>query len=111
MFLAPYRKEALGYGEAVMQGRIDVAYVARLARLELSDEETRMFGEQLGRVLEYVEQMRELDLSGIEPTSHGMSVVNVMREDTVTPGLQREVALANAPVRRENLFLVPKIIE
>jgi aspartyl-tRNA(Asn)/glutamyl-tRNA(Gln) amidotransferase subunit C len=91
--------------------RVDVAYVAHLARLHLTDEEIRTFQGQIGQVVEYVHKLNQLDLSGIEPTSHAAPVHNVFRRDEVQPGLSRDVALANAPEKSEDQFIVPKIVE
>lgn len=90
---------------------IDVKYVAHLARLELTPEEERKFGEQLGYVLGYVEKLKGLDLSGVDPTAHATPRVNVTRADTVGASLAHEDALRNAPVKAGGLFMVPKIIE
>ncbi|MFO7871873.1 MAG: Asp-tRNA(Asn)/Glu-tRNA(Gln) amidotransferase subunit GatC [Kiritimatiellia bacterium] len=92
-------------------GEIDVAYVANLARLHLSDEELARFQEQLNDVVGYVDKIRELDLDGVEPTSHALAVKNVFRKDEVAGGLTREEILANAPAQAEGQFKVPKIIE
>lgn len=92
-------------------GKIDVAYVANLARLRLTDAEIATFQVQLNRIVEYMTKIRELDLSGIEPTSHAVSVQNVFREDAVKPGFDREKALGNAPACVNGQFQVPKIIE
>ena len=62
---------------------IDVPYLARLARLEVTPEEVEIFGGQLGRILDHVEQMNKLDISGIEPTAHAITVFDVIREDVV----------------------------
>ncbi|MFY8269305.1 MAG: Asp-tRNA(Asn)/Glu-tRNA(Gln) amidotransferase subunit GatC, partial [Terrimicrobiaceae bacterium] len=90
---------------------LDVRDVARLARIELTDEEASTFQSQLGRVLEYVEQLRALDVTNVEPTAHANPVFNVLREDVVRPGLAREAALANAPHSANNLVVVTKVIE
>ncbi len=90
---------------------IDVGYVANLARLELTDDEKSLFQRQLDTILAYVEKLGELALDGIEPTSHGQSVLSVMRADDETPGLEREQVLANAPARRGDEFQVPRIVE
>lgn len=92
-------------------GTIDVAYVARLARLDLTDQERDTFQEQLGHVLTYVEKIRELDLSGVEPTSHAGDLRNVFRADDARPGLDPAEVMRNAPAARDGLFMVPKIIE
>jgi len=90
---------------------LDVRDVARLARIELTDEEATTFQSQLGRVLEYVEQLKTLDVSNVEPTAHANPVFNVLREDVSHPGLTREAALANAPHSANNLVVVTKVIE
>ncbi len=90
---------------------LDVRDVARLARIELTDKETETFQSQLGSVLEYVEQLGRLDLTGVEPTAHANPVFNVFREDAAKPGLQRQAVLANAPHSANNLVLVTKVIE
>ena len=90
---------------------MDVKYVAHLARLELTPEEEQKIGEQLGKVLEYVEKLREVDVSGVEPTAHAFPLVNVTRPDETRPCLSNEQALANAPSKANGLFMVPKIIE
>ena len=90
---------------------IDVAYVARLARLQLSDEEVATFQSQLGDIVEYVRKISELDLSGIEPTSHAHPVHNVLRKDGARDGLAHDDVMANAPLSRDGQFIVPKIVE
>ena len=90
---------------------IDVAYVARLARLELSDDEIAAFQGQLGDIVEYVRKIGELDLSGIEPTSHAHPVQNVFRNDETRGGLAHDDVMANAPSARDGQFIVPKIVE
>jgi aspartyl-tRNA(Asn)/glutamyl-tRNA(Gln) amidotransferase subunit C len=91
--------------------RIDVAYVAHLARLHLTADEIRTFEGQLEQIVHHVNKMKELDLAGIEPTSHAVAMQNVFRADEVKPGLARDVVLANAPARNEDQFLVPRIVE
>lgn len=90
---------------------IDVKYVAHLARLQLTPEEEKRFGEQLGHVLHYAEKLEELDVTGVEPTAHAMPMVNVTRPDAVRAPLLLEEALRNAPVTANGLFIVPKIVE
>ncbi len=90
---------------------IDVKYVAHLARLELTPEEERKFGEQLGHVLGYVEKLKELDVTGIDPTAHAMPRVNVTRADVTSPSLPHADAMRNAPAQAGGLFIVPKIVE
>ncbi len=90
---------------------IDVKYVAHLARLQLTPDEERKFGAQLGQVLGYIEKLKELDVTGVEPTAHAMPLVNVTRADEVRPSLPHEEALRNAPATAHGLFIVPKIVE
>ena len=90
---------------------IDVKYVAHLARLQLTPEEEKRFGEQLGHVLGYVEKLKELDVSDVEPTAHAMPRVNVTRSDEVRASLPQAEALRNAPAQANGLFMVPKIVE
>ncbi|HPC59123.1 MAG TPA: Asp-tRNA(Asn)/Glu-tRNA(Gln) amidotransferase subunit GatC [Verrucomicrobiota bacterium] len=90
---------------------IDVKYVAHLARLALSPEEEQKIGAQLASVLEYIEKLKEVDVSGVEPTAHAFPLVNVTRPDEVRHGLTNEEALRNAPAQSNGLFLVPKIVE
>lgn len=91
--------------------QIDVKYVAHLARLSLSADEERKIGQQLNEVLGYVEKLKEVDVSGVEPTAHAFPMVNVVRTDKVRPSLPREEALRNAPAQANGLFMVPKIVE
>ncbi len=90
---------------------IDVTYVARLARLYLSAEEIAAFQSQLGQILDYVQTIRGVDVTGVEPTAHAIRVQNVFREDTPVGGLPMETILANAPQHADNQFLVPRIVE
>jgi len=90
---------------------IDVAYVAELARLELTPEEEHTFQQQLETIVKYVEKIGELDVAGIEPTLHGQALVNVFREDVVVTSMDREGFLANAPERNGSEFKLPKIVE
>ncbi|MBI5849074.1 MAG: Asp-tRNA(Asn)/Glu-tRNA(Gln) amidotransferase subunit GatC [Nitrospirae bacterium] len=90
---------------------ISIDHLSRLARLALTEEEASRYGNQLDNILQYVEKLNELDTTGIEPTSHVLSISNVMREDTVRPSLNREDALMNAPDKTDSFYRVPKIIE
>lgn len=91
--------------------QFDIHYVADLARIELTPEEEQRLGSQLGNILGYVEQLRSVDVSGVEPTSHAFPLVNVTRPDEIRPGLSPEDALRNAPLKANGLFIVPKIVE
>jgi aspartyl-tRNA(Asn)/glutamyl-tRNA(Gln) amidotransferase subunit C len=87
--------------------RDEVLHVARLARLELTDDEVERFTEQLSAILEAVAKVSELDLSGVEPTAHPLDLVNVWGEDEPRPSLPVEEALANASDREAGFFKVP----
>ncbi len=90
---------------------IDVRYVAHLARMELTDEEAALYQAQLRHVLDYIDQLRELDVEGVEPTAHPSPVFNVFRPDTPGPTQPLEATEANAPRTRAGLFIVPRIVE
>jgi aspartyl-tRNA(Asn)/glutamyl-tRNA(Gln) amidotransferase subunit C len=90
---------------------IDIKYVAHLARLQLTPDEEKKLGAQLGDILGYIEKLKELDVAGVEPTAHAMPLVNVTRPDAVRPSLPRADALRNAPAQANGLFIVPKIVE
>lgn len=87
----------------------DVEHVAKLARLELTEEEKEKFTSQLGDVLKYVEQMNEVDTSNVEPMAHAIDFVNVMREDQVKYEQTKEELMSNAPDAEDGFFKVPKI--
>jgi len=90
---------------------IDIQYVAHLARLHLTPEEEKKLGAQLGGILGYIEKLKELDVTGVEPTAHAVPMVNVTRADEIRPSLAHEDALRNAPAQANGLFIVPKIVE
>ena len=87
----------------------DVEHVAKLARLELTQEEKEMFTEQLGDVLTHVEKMNEVNTTGVEPMNHPIDFVNVMREDNKIYENTREELMSNAPDIEGEFFKVPKI--
>ena len=89
----------------------EVEHVAKLARLELSEQEKEKLTAQLSNILTYVETLNGLDTKGVEPTAHVLDLKNVMRDDIAVPGLPRERALANAPDQAAGHYKVPKIIE
>ena len=91
--------------------RADVAHLARLARLSLTEAELDHFGEQLGGILAAVSRIGDLDTADVPPTSHALAITNVVREDVVRPGLTQEEALAAAPAAEEGRFRVPRILE
>jgi aspartyl-tRNA(Asn)/glutamyl-tRNA(Gln) amidotransferase subunit C len=90
-----------------MLERAQVLHVARLARLELSDEEVERMGVELSKVLDHVDMIRELDLEGVAPTSHAVDLAGVMRADEPQPCLDRDVILASAPEPVDGGFGVP----
>jgi aspartyl-tRNA(Asn)/glutamyl-tRNA(Gln) amidotransferase subunit C len=90
-----------------MIDREQVLHVARLSRLELSDDEVGKMAAELSSVLGHIEKISELDLDGVSPTSHVVEVANALRPDVPTECLPREVALAQAPAVQDDGFLVP----
>ena len=90
---------------------IDVAHVARLARLNLTAEESQLFQQQLARVLEYAEKLREPDTSGVDHGRDEDTVFDVLREDEPRGWFTAEEALSNAPRQANDLFVVPKVVE
>jgi aspartyl-tRNA(Asn)/glutamyl-tRNA(Gln) amidotransferase subunit C len=90
---------------------IDVKYVAHLARIALSPDEEKKLGAQLGQILGYIEKLRELDVTNVEPTAHAVPMVNVTRTDEIRPSLPHDDALRNAPKSAGGLFIVPQIVE
>lgn len=90
--------------------RIDVRHVAKLARLALTDAEVTLYGAQLGNLLQFVDEMSELDTESVAATAQVVETRNVVREDAVRPCLTREAALAGAPQTQAGFFRVPKII-
>ena len=91
--------------------RKDVEHVARLTRLALTEAELERMREQLNSILAHLDTLRAVPTEGVEPTSHAVDVVNVMREDQVEPCLPQDSVLANAPDRSGEFFRVPRIIE
>ena len=91
--------------------KIDVKYVSDLARLELTAEEAAVFQPQLEGIVKYVEIISRVNVDGVPPMMHGKETVNAFREDVVCESLPTEEALANAPKRVGNEFLLPKIVE
>ncbi len=92
-----------------MISKEDVKHVAKLARLELTEEETEKYSKQLGDILKYVEQMNEVDTTGIEPMPHAIPIYNVMREDIVKYDETKDELMKNAPYEENGFFRVPKI--
>ena len=90
--------------------RADVAHVADLARLTLSDDELDRFTDQLAAVLDHAKDVEALDTAGVPPTAHPLPLRNVLREDEVRPSLDRDEVLAQAPAAEDGMFRVPKIL-
>lgn len=88
----------------------DVDHVAKLANLSFSDVEKQALVGELNAILDYMEQLNELDTSNVDPLSHVIELSNVFRADEVKPGLSREEALRNAPQRSDKFFKVPKVL-
>ncbi|RKI83264.1 Asp-tRNA(Asn)/Glu-tRNA(Gln) amidotransferase subunit GatC [bacterium 1xD42-87] len=88
-----------------------IEYVGILAKLELSDEEKEQAKSDMGRMLDYIDKLGELDTTDVEPMSHVFSVENVFREDVVTNGDERERLLSNAPQEKDGMFVVPRTFE
>ncbi|MGC9155444.1 MAG: Asp-tRNA(Asn)/Glu-tRNA(Gln) amidotransferase subunit GatC [Ferrimicrobium sp.] len=88
----------------------DVAHIAQLARLSLSDEELREYEDTLSRILDVIEVMNAEDLSAYPPMDHPLETVNLLRDDVVQPGIDREVVLGMAPSAEEDYFRVPRIL-
>ncbi len=90
---------------------LNIDRVAELARLALTDEEKIRFAAQLGSVLVHIEQLAKVDVTGIEPTAHAFALSNVWAEDVAQPGLAVADALRNAPAQRNNMIVVPKVVD
>lgn len=93
------------------QALIDVAYIARLAKLELTEEETAAFSADLNQVLSYVQQLEQWDTTGVEPMYHPLPVFDALRADVPGESLPNANALLNAPAQEEGQFRVPKVVE
>ena len=90
----------------------DIHYVAKLARLNLTEEEFKTMGAQVAQILSYVEQLQSVELGDdVVPTAHPIPMTNVTRPDAVKPSLSQQEALCNAPAQGNDLFMVPKIVE
>jgi len=89
----------------------EVRKVALLARLELDDDEIERQTRHINDLIARFEALQEVDVTGIEPTSHSVPLVNILREDVVKPSLSRDEVLANAPESRDGCFIVPRIVE
>ena len=90
---------------------LDVAYVARLARINLTEDEAKIFQKQLDDVLKYVEKLRQVDVTGVDVVAHARSISNVFRDDAPRDWFTAKEALTNAPRQANGLFVVPKVVE
>lgn len=89
----------------------NIKYVAQLARIALTPGEEEKLATQLGNIIGYIEKLRELDVSNVEPTAHAVPLINVARADETGECLSQDEALRNAPAKANGLFIVPKIVE
>lgn len=94
-----------------MAPHLDIDHVARLARIALTPEEKATFAQQLGNVLHHIEQLSKVDVTGVQPSAHAFAVHNVWQADVARPGLPVEQALRNAPAQRDDMIVVPKVVE
>lgn len=91
--------------------KVDISYVAHLARLDLTGDEKQKFAAQLKDMLQYVAKLNEVDVTNVEPTAHAIPLTNVLRQDEVRPSADTARVLRNAPEHARDLFIVPKIVE
>jgi aspartyl-tRNA(Asn)/glutamyl-tRNA(Gln) amidotransferase subunit C len=87
-----------------------IRHVALLARIELTEEQVRVFGRQFADIVAYMDKLQQLDTTGVEPMAHALPVRNVLAPDEPEPSLPVELALANAPEKQDDLYKVPKVI-
>jgi aspartyl-tRNA(Asn)/glutamyl-tRNA(Gln) amidotransferase subunit C len=90
---------------------LNIDHIAKLARLALTPDEKAKFSQQLGDVLHHIEQLAKVDVTGVEATAHASPIFNVWQADVAQPGLTVADALRNAPAQRDNMILVPKVVE
>lgn len=90
---------------------LDVAYVARLARINLTEEEAKIFQKQLDDILKYVEKLRQVDVTDVDAAAHALAIFNVFRDDLPRDWFTAKQALSNAPRQANGLFVVPKVVE
>jgi aspartyl-tRNA(Asn)/glutamyl-tRNA(Gln) amidotransferase subunit C len=93
------------------EAQFDIKYVAHLARIALTPDEEKKLAAQLGNILGYIEKLKELDVTNVEPTAHAVPMVNVTRADKIQNSLPHDEAMRAAPRRANGLFIVPKIVE
>lgn len=91
--------------------QIDVAYIAKLARIDLTEEEAALFSRDLDKVLAYVAKLESYDVTGVTPMNHPLPTMDVMRKDEPQDGLSQEAALSNAPQQTQGQFRTPKVVE
>lgn len=90
---------------------IDIDHLATLSRLALTPEEKATFSAQLGDIVGYIEKLKEVNVDGVEPTAHATPILNVLQADEPRAGLAVEDALRNAPQQRDNMVVVPRVVE
>jgi len=90
---------------------INIDYVAKLARIELTSEEKEKYSQQLGQILGYFQKLSEIDVSDVEPSAHAHAIYNVWREDVEGTPMNVDDALMNAPAKRDNQIVVPKVVD
>ena len=90
---------------------LNIDRIAQLARIALTPEEKARFSEQLADVLTNIEKLKQVNVDGVEPTAHAFPIYNVWADDVAQPGLSVEDVLRNAPVQRDNMIVVPKVVE
>ncbi len=98
-------------GERTAGGGFDVAYVARLARLRLTDDERARLQRQIEQILAHVDELKRVDVAALDPMTRAVDVENALRADDPVPGLDHEAVMSNAPAQRQGQFIVPRIIE
>lgn len=91
--------------------KIDIDHLATLSRLALTPEEKAKFSAQLGDILGHIEQLKQVNVDGVEPTAHATPIFNVLQPDVARVGLSVEDALRNAPAQRDNMVVVPRVVE
>ena len=101
----------MGDDKEVTVPQIDVAYVAHLARLHLDEDEIKTLQPQMEEIVSLVKKIDALDVDDVEPTSHAVAVVNVLREDKARTGIDHDVVMENAPLDLDGRFGVPRILE
>ncbi len=88
-----------------------IEHISMLSRLELTEEEKKLFSRQIDRIIEYIDKLNELDTSNVIPTAHALPIKNVFRDDVLKPSLPKDKAISNAPDKTDDFYQVPRIIE